>query len=327
MVTRASNLKGMASLLALPSVAKIHEFVESIEAGMGFRSSEANGQLSRSVRGGEPGAGRNGAPALSRPGLRAGWKVLLPGYAQWTWRQRGRAGVLFGTYAVSLVVGLFGWGTGPGLALLLLAFATHVTATADVVWQSAFPGFGCWTPLASAGGSLGIAVYGPALAIATLVAWPALEAGTASEGYLVDCRAYRSQPPRNGDWVWLESSPWGETEPRLGQVIAAAGQGVEWRTDQVRVDGRPVVLPTATSGVVSGFPGRVDFLVPPGHVLIARSTRPAQSFSPPITLISQTSRGSMVPPLSDNLMLVPVSQVIGRAWAQLYPIHAAQLLR
>src|SRR3954468_18765380 len=102
------------------------------------------------------------------PGLR----VLIPGYPQWAWRQRERALVLIGSYAVALGVGLFAWGTPIGLAILAFAYGTHVVSAADAVRQGAFPGFGRWVPMISATGGLGMGIYLPAVAMATLFAWP-----------------------------------------------------------------------------------------------------------------------------------------------------------
>src|SRR5262245_6136862 len=92
---------------------------------------------------------------------RAGILILIPGYAQWSWRQRERALVLFGSFAVSIAVGLFCWGTPTGLAILAFAFGAHVFSVADVVRQSAFPGFGRWAPWVSASGGLALGVYVP----------------------------------------------------------------------------------------------------------------------------------------------------------------------
>src|SRR5689334_15841911 len=49
-------------------------------------------------RAGERGA-RRGAHEL-RAKSRAGLKILIPGYVQWTWRQRERAAVLFGSFVM-----------------------------------------------------------------------------------------------------------------------------------------------------------------------------------------------------------------------------------
>src|SRR5262245_14529831 len=94
-------------------------------------------------------AGRSG-PRLAddpRARRRAGLRILVPGYAQWSWRQRERAAVLFGSFAMALIVATFCWGTRTGLAILAFAFGTHVVSVVDVVRQSAFPGFGRWAPL------------------------------------------------------------------------------------------------------------------------------------------------------------------------------------
>ena len=48
----------------------------------------------------------------------AGLRILVPGYAQWSWRQRERALVFFGSFAAALLVGLFAWGTRTGAAVL-----------------------------------------------------------------------------------------------------------------------------------------------------------------------------------------------------------------
>ena len=136
---------------------------------------------------------------------RAGLKVLVPGYAQWSWRQRERGLVLFGSFAAALAVGGFAWGTRTGLAVLAFAFGTHVVSVVDVIRQSAFPGFGRWVPLFSASTGLGLAMYAPALALASLVAWPAYRGGSTRDAYLVDYGAYREVGPKRGDWVWLRA--------------------------------------------------------------------------------------------------------------------------
>ena len=153
-----------------------------------FRSAERNLLRSEGFalgrRGLGGGVGPGGRPMESarsdvvagRP--RAGLKVLVPGYAQWSWRQRERGLVLFGSFAAALAVGGFAWGTRTGLAVLAFAFGTHVVSVVDVIRQSAFPGFGRWVPLFSASTGLGVAMYAPALALASLVAWPAYRGGS-----------------------------------------------------------------------------------------------------------------------------------------------------
>jgi hypothetical protein len=230
---------------------------------------------------------------------------MLPGYPQWGWHQRERALVLSGSYLVALGVGLFAWGTPVGWLLLAVAYGTHVASVTDVIRQQAFPGFGRWVPMASASGALGLAVYLPAMAAATLFAWPGMGVDPFGDGYLVNCRAYRSAPPSGGDWVWLRSSPWGRD--RLGRIVAGPGQEVAWSGGLLSIDGRRPP---------PGFlwrhrPHRVDlrYIVPGDHVLIA-----------PAAPESARSPGA-------GPILVPRSQVLGRAWARLYPIRERHLLR
>lgn len=245
--------------------------------------------------------GRAGVPAGPRAKSPAGLRILVPGYAQWTWRQRERGAVLLGSFAAALGMAIFGWGTATGLAVLAFAFGTHVVSVVDVIRQSAFPGFGRWAPVASAGGGLALGVYAPALVVATFVAWPVAQGGVQPWGCLVNCWAYRNSSPGQGDWVWLRSSPWGE--PRVGRVVAKAGQEAHWSENQLRVDGQ-------RRWVGSPFPpGRTPddlvFRVPDGHVLVNPEPRATPS----------------------RLVILPEEQIAGRAWARSYPVRDRRLLR
>jgi hypothetical protein len=234
----------------------------------------------------------------------AGLRILVPGYAQWYWRQRERALILFGSFAAGLGVGVFAWGTRTGMAVLGFAFLTHVVSVVDVLRQSAFPGFGRWMPVASASGGLALGVYAPALALAAMVAWPAVGGGQASTGYLVNCCAYRGAGPKRGDWVWARTSPW--ADPRVGRVVAGPGDGVEWSDHQLRVNGR--ALNPGRPFRSDGPPDTLAFNVPDGHVLV------------------QPEAGLEPGTLSEGLVLVSNDQVKGRAWARLYPIWNRRLL-
>jgi hypothetical protein len=236
---------------------------------------------------------------------RAGVRILVPGYVQWTWRQRERAAVLFGSFSMAMGVGVFSWGTRMGLALLFFAFGTHVVSAVDVLRQSAFPGFGRWMPLLSASGGLALGVYAPTLFLATLVAWPAMDGVAGMDGYLVNFWAFRTQEPRDGDWVWLRLSPWGETH--VGQVVARAGQEVEWSMNHLRVDGKRI-RPGSSLRLPSP-PDELAFVVPAGHVLMTPDAR------------SHCHQGT------EDLVLVPNSEVAGRAWVRMYPLWERQTLR
>jgi len=213
---------------------------------------------------------------------------------------------LIGSYAVALGVGLFAWGTPIGLAILAFAYGTHVVSAADAVRQGAFPGFGRWVPMISATGGLGMGIYLPAVALATLFAWPEPGIGPSRDGYLVNCRAYWKAPPRGDEWVWLRSSPWGER--RLGRVVAGPGQEVAWSGDRLTVDDRP-----STSVLISPLrprrpPVDLRFTVPSGHALVVS---PSESRPDPHPAEPE---------------FVPQEQILGRVWAQAYPIRDRHLL-
>jgi hypothetical protein len=156
----------------------------------------------------------------------------------------------------------------------------------------------------SASGGLGLGIYVPAMTLATLVAWPGMGSGLASDGYLVNCRAYRSAPPRCGDWVWLRTSPWGEG--RLGRVVAGPGQEVEWSDEQIRVDGRRPA--PGLSWRPRRGPADLLFTVPSGHSLVV----PASSIA--------------TKPATGTPMLIAGDHILGRVWARLYPIRERQFL-
>jgi hypothetical protein len=258
-----------------------------------------------SFAGADLGRDRRSASGTGQRRSRAGLKILIPGYAQWSWHQRARALVLFGSYFAALGVGLFSWGTPVGLVMLAFAFGTHVASATDIIRQEAFPGFGRWAPMLSTSGGLGLGLYGPALALASLIAWPGMGEGLGREGYLVNCRAYGKAPPEHGDWVWLRSSRWGEG--RLGRIVAGPGQEVEWSDAQLYVEGE--LLSPGISWLPRQFPADLVLIVPGGHALVAPvSSGPAK-------------------PVPGAALLVPCDEIVGRAWARYYPIRARQFLK
>ena len=194
-----------------------------------------------------------------------GLKVLVPGYAQWCWRQRERALVLFGSFVMAIVGPARGHlgNLDRSLVVLAFAFTTHVASVVDVIRQSAFPGFGRWMPVASASGGLA-AAYAPVLAVASLLAWPVMHGGATDEGYLVNCWAYQAREPQPGEWVWMRSSPWGERH--VGRVVAGPGQEVEWADQEFRVDGATLHAGTPFRSLFP--PAQLAYKVPQGHVLV-----------------------------------------------------------
>jgi hypothetical protein len=237
----------------------------------------------------------------------AGWKVLIPCYPQWRWGQRERALVLFGSFAASLFVGLFAWGTPASWVILAFAFGTHVLSVADVIRQSAFPGFGRWVPVVSASAGLGMGCYGPMLALGLICAWPDFGGETGAEGYLINRGAYWSTPPVCGDWAWARLP--GRPTPQPVRVLAGPGQQVEWSESGLRVEGKGVAWAPPPA---AWRPRELALVVPPGQVLVA---------------LEPTAHGELPEATACGLALINQSQVGGRAWAKFAPLWERGLVQ
>jgi hypothetical protein len=236
-----------------------------------------------------------------------GLRILIPGFPQWAWNQRERGLVLFGSFAVSLGVGLFIWGTRASLAILGFASLTHVVSVADVIRQRSFPGFGRWVPEASASAGLGVGCYGPAIAIALVCAWPGFRGDSLQEGYLINRSAYWAHDPGSGDWAWTHLP--GYRNPHAVRVLAGPGQTVEWSESGLRVGGLGVPW---TPPQASWRPREMSFKVPSGQVLVAAPVSPGKSEPKAATVC--------------GVVLVDTDRISGRPWAKLYPIWDRALI-
>jgi hypothetical protein len=234
----------------------------------------------------------------------SGLRLLVPGYAQWRWGQSGRGQVLFGWFASAIAVSIFAWGTTTGLSMLAFAFLAHVVSILDALRQSSFPGLNPWATRIGVSGGLAAGVYVPILTVASLVAWPGLRGGSEAEGYLVNCWAYRGSEPERDDLVWYRPTPL--SEPRFGRIVAGPGQEVAWSENGLSVNGGSLLL---AAPFRSPQPPRgLAYRVPEGHVLIHPGQWPAHSRA------------------TEPLVIVERAQVVGRVWAQLYPIRERQWL-
>jgi hypothetical protein len=256
----------------------------------------------------DPRRPREARPEVPRSGRRLtsfGPRILIPGYPQWSWCQRDRAVVLFGSYLAAMVVGVSTWGTTVGLGVLAFAFLTHAYSAADAIRQYAFPGFGRVVPAVSASAGLGAVCYAPALVMASVYAWPIALDERPREGYLVNRWAYRDDGPRSGETVWLR--PARGARPKVARVVAGPGQRVEWSFNQFRVDDQ---LIEESPFRITGSPGELKLTIPENHVLVAFGADP--------------KRGNGLP---GGWEIVDRADIRGRAWARSYPIWDRQFLR
>jgi hypothetical protein len=243
-------------------------------------------------------SGERGIPLVSTGVLR----VLIPGLAQWNWRQRERGLVFLVSFAASLAASLLCWGNFLGWVFLGFAFLTHTAATLDLVRQRAFPVFHARITLVAVIFGLGVSFYVPLAKLLSLYAFPALSSEAPGVGYLVNSRAYLERGPVPGQWIWLHDRS--HATGVAGQVIAVAGQEVEWTGRRWEVDGK--ALRFTHPGSLPYYPASWRFQVPRDHVLIDRELA-TMGPPPALTIVSQ-------------------DQIVGRAWARYYPFWDRCLL-
>jgi hypothetical protein len=234
----------------------------------------------------------------------AGLKLVVPGWPQWCWSQRDRALVLAGSFLLSLLVGAWAWGTWVGWVFFAFAFFTHVTSITDALRQASFPAFSSRTAAVIVTANLGLLFYSPAALLLSILAWPGVSPQEIGTGYAVNCWAYRNASPRIGDWIWARLQSHGK--PHAAQIVATPGQEVEWNGGAWRIDGLPI--PLRASPRLTAWPQTCRFHVPSDQVLVEPEEPEAAT-----SAIGQ-------------LVLVPAQDIVGRAWARLYPMWDRRLL-
>jgi hypothetical protein len=234
----------------------------------------------------------------------AGLRILVPGWPHFCWGQRQRGWVLLGTFLGALVVGLFTWGTPLCWGFVALAFISHVASATLVLRQSSFPIYAGRMSSVYLSGALALFLYLPLFLVLSLLAWPGFEPAGDGIGFLVNRCAYRSATPRSGHWIWVRASSLGQ--PRAAQVVAVSGQEVEWTGRNWRVDGQERSLHPPIG--LTAWPQTCRFKVPADQILV-----------------EPQDDGVSSPPLGP-VVLVSRDRIIGRAWAQFYPIWERRLL-
>ncbi len=234
----------------------------------------------------------------------AGARVLVPGWPQFAWGQRERGWVLLGSFAFAVAAGILTWGTWVGWSFFAFAFLSHVTSTTDAIRQGSFPVYPRRTALLMITGAFAVLLYLPALSALFVTACPSFTPDRTGSGYLVNCLAYQGTQPRRGHCVWLRMPPHGQLQ--AARVVAVSGQEVEWTGRQWRVHGREQQLHSPLR--MTAWVQVCHFTVPANQILIEpEDDGSSSSASGPLLLVSQ-------------------GQIVGRAWAQYYPVWDRRLL-
>jgi hypothetical protein len=200
-----------------------------------------------------------------------------------------------------LVMAAACWGSAVSVVMYAGAFVVHLVSVVDAIYQRAFPGFARGVPVSSTALLLAVGLYGPMWMVGSSVAWPGEGEGPESASYLVNRLAFRDRGPDSGDWVCyqdVEGRPVG-----VGRVVARSGAEVNLEADGLRVDRRRLDW----SPRHDGRTGTLRLSVPEGFLMVA-----------PLM-------GSEAEPSSAGLVLVASRSVIGRAWAQSYPVLSRRL--
>ncbi|HEU5118774.1 MAG TPA: S26 family signal peptidase [Isosphaeraceae bacterium] len=227
--------------------------------------------------------------------------LMIPGYWQAQWGQTTRSWALVGLAVSMFSVAVLSWGSLLALIMFAGAFLTHLGSVADAVWQRAFPGFARGVPTLSAALLMGLGVYGPLWSLGQNLAWSSGSLGPKGGSYLVNRLAFRTNEPERGDWICYHNPD--ADSMGVGRVVARAGDEVEWMADGLKIG----------QTLIDGIPhhdGRTQSLalsVPPGFVVVT-----------PL-------KGSEIELSSAGLLLVEREAVVGRAWAQSYPLWSRRL--
>lgn len=252
-----------------------------------------------------PAAAGRACPVSRRPfESPAGLRLLVPGWPQFSWGQGQRGWVLLGSFVVAAVAAVLAWGTWLSWCFFAFGFLVHVSSTTDAIRQASFPVYARRTAVPMIAGALAVLIYLPVLLTLIDTAWPGSAPDRTRSVYLVNCWAYRGATPRRGHWVWLRLPPLGRLH--AARVVAVAGQELEWTGHDWRVDGQTSHLLAPLRN--TAWPQACCFKVPADQVLV------------------EPEEEGGAPPSTGSLVLVPQEQIIGRAWAQYYPVWDRRLL-
>lgn len=255
-------------------------------------------------------------------------RLIIPGWSHFYAGQRWRGHLALWGWLAFLIPGLFWFGTTSGSILLGLAFSVHSSAALDTITQLAPDrtfGQRMWTSI-SLSVLIWMALYWPAGWLITRVADPRVITErdryfesddvilvdhwyTPSPGGIVLYRLPDERIPTRAlghERVFIEL-----TGERVDRILAGPGDQVRWRDGHLTLNGAKSPWLPLDPGFVGG---PLTFSVPAGHVLILPSTT-AQFLNIRDPSVWQT------------LSIIPISDVVGRAYIRTHPLRRFKILK
>lgn len=213
-------------------------------------------------------------------------RMVVPGWAHVHSGLVVRGRLFLAAYLFFLTLGVLQWGTGPGAALLGLAFSVHASSVLDVLIRQGsvrFPAMMATAGVVSV--ALALLVYVPAGWVLTRLASPVhydhdAEPFRRLDVVLVNRWAFAWRGPRLGDVVLFRPTIGANvaadyTYPRtrllidenalIDRVLGRPGDRVIWDRGKLSVNGAPVPLGPLIS---RKLPPRLAVNVPAGRYLI-----------------------------------------------------------
>ncbi len=217
-------------------------------------------------------------------------RMIVPGWPQMAMERRTLGRTMLGLYLCMLLLTLLFFGSGPGGIFFGLAIAIHASSIIDVVWcgmrnyrQRVLPAFFCMI-------AVGALCYFPVIAGINQIIVPRnilANYGQFQQGdvFIYSPASYWRREPAVGDVVFYNIEPLGyalgggrahieyriEGGESIDRIIAREGQTVEWKNQQLRVNGQSSQWqPINPINVITNL----KLIVPAGYYFILPSTQP-----------------------------------------------------
>jgi signal peptidase I len=268
---------------------------------------------------------------LPEPGVLP--RLFVPGWAHFYTGQRMRGWFFLAAFLPLLLLALTRWGTPLGSIAAGLAFSVHASSVLDILIRQGtvrFPKMMATTFIVSL--VLGLLIYAPAgWLLSYRLAVPVEFAHDAppfqrDDVVLINLSAYALTSPRSGDVVQFRPLSAGrvadpnqtfhtrwvyEQTELIDRVIGLPGDRVVWDAGKLTVNGRPAWTPL----LPERLPPHLEIVVPADRYLIL-----------PTTSVGAATAGG-AESYWKMAGLIPVDDILGRAYLRVAPLSRVWLIR